>query len=568
MKGFSLILLLYLPFHLLAQSISLELSHDEVEVGESFMVNITVEGKPDDLVLPAFKAFDILQTGTSSNVQMYNGRVSRSTTYSYTLQAFSPGIYEIPPAIMKINGKSIKSPVASIKVKDSRNGGASGNASSGSMQGSMKGSWKDNILAIAESDKLKAYVGEQITLTYKLLMRINYKNMDVDKAPVFKGFLAEELEIPEDQSVSEMTYKGQRYVSQAFRRTALFGTYPGNFTIEPLYLKGVILIPEQYPFMGSNAIMNPKAVLLPTNKVNIQILPLPEQGKPEGFSGLVGKFDAVRELQSNDIVQGQAVTLQYTIAGKGNLKATVFPDFNYPDAVDAFEPESEFTSKVFDDYALGGMRAFKQSLVFDQPGNYTIPEYAFSYFDPQLAQYVIQQLPAMDITVREGAAADVSSSGKNDGKTFDQSIRKGFDKEEKSLNWALWGVVMGFPVLLMGALSFILAFRKRNVPVETKDDSTWPDITSLQGKEQYALLAKTFRKQLAQAFHLPEQSNDKDLLNSFNDRSLALKAEYILAICDRAVYSPLTAESAADLMAQAKSVWHQLHSSPENTTVS
>lgn len=568
MKRFTWILLLCLPLQMLAQSISLEVSHDEVEVGESFMVNITVSGKPDDLVLPAFKAFDILQTGTSSNVQMYNGRVSRSTTYSYTLRALSPGVYELPPASMKINGKSVKSPVASIKVRDSRNGSSAGGASSGAIPEVMKGSWKDNIIAIAEADKLKAYVGEQITLTYKLLMRINYKSMDVDKAPVFKGFLAEELEIPEDQSVSEMTYKGQRYVSQAFRRTALFGTYPGNFTIDPLYLKGVILIPEQYPFMGSNAIMNPKAILLPTNKVNIQLLPLPEQGKPENFSGLVGKFDAVREVQQLNIAQGQAITLKYTIAGRGNLKATTFPDFRYPDEVEAFEPESEFTSKVYDDHALGGMRVFKQSLVFDQPGTYTIPEYTFSYFDPQTAQYVTQQLSSIDITVREGSAADLSTSGKNDGKTFQAAIKRGFENEKKRLEWPFWAMVMGFPVLLLGALPFILAFSKRNVPVVKVEHAEWPDMSSLQGKEQYAELAKAFRQQLAKAFQLSEPAHDKILLSSFKDPSLALKAEYILAVCDRAVYSPLTAEPAADLLSQAQAVVGQLHRSSENIPAS
>jgi hypothetical protein len=545
---------------LFGQSITVEVSSNEVEVGERFMINYSFQGG-DDLEMPSFSGFEVVRKGYSEGVQFSNGKISRIGTYSFTLIALQPGTYQLPPATLSAGGKKIKSPPVVIKVID--NGQTAPvqkgqQPMSSSPAPSEKTSVKDLILALAETDKKKAYVGEQLTLTYNILYRVSYNSLEEYKAPQYKGFLTQNIEVDENAPSQIRKFNGANYYDKILSKCALYGTFPGTFTIEPLHFRAVAMIPEYYPFMGSNTIEVPRDVILPTNKITLQILPLPEKGKPENFSGLVGKWDAERNLSSTKAQAGKVVKLTYNVTGVGDLKSVVFPDFNYPEEIDAFEPETKTIERVFENDQLGGIRTFEQSLVFREPGNYIIPEYTFSYFDIRSEQYITKTLPELRVEVipsESAAQSDVTM----DGNTFISDIQSGWQKEENQvLSKVLTGAGAAFPFL---ALALVAVYRRRGQKMRPKDiskASSIPDLGKLSKEEQYAELADYIIRELSPLANSDNPLTIRWWLSQYAEKQDAIALQYILSACDRARFSPLGAEPAADLLKQAVAIIERL----------
>lgn len=545
---------------LFGQSITVEVSSNEVEVGERFMINYSYQGG-DDLEMPSFSGFEVVHNGYSEGVQFSNGKISRIGTYSFTLLALHPGTYELPSATLTAKGKKIKSPPVVIKVIDN---GQTAPVQKGQQPMSSspapldKGSVKDVILALAETNKKKAYVGEQLTLTYNILYRVSYNSIEEYKPPQYKGFLTQNIEVDEDAPSQVRKFNGTNYYDKILSKCALYGTFPGTFTIEPLHFRAVAMIPEYYPFMGSNTIEVPRDVILPTNKISLQILPLPESGKPENFSGLVGKWDAERNLSSAKVQAGKALKLTYNVAGVGDLKSVVFPDFGYPEEIDAFEPETQTIERVFENDQLGGIRIFEQSLVFREPGTYIIPEHTFSYFDIRSEQYITKTLPELRVEVIP-SGSDAESDVTMDGNAFISDIQSGWQQEENQLlSKLLTGAGAAFPFL---ALALIVVYRRRGQktrPKDTSEASSIPDLGKLSNEEQYAEVADYLIRELSPLTG-PENPLEIQLWLSQNaEKQDAIALQYILSACDRARFSPLVAEPATDLLKQAIVIMERL----------
>ena len=74
---------------------------------------------------------------------------------------------------------------------------------------------KNEIFIMAEVDKKSAFLGEQITLTYRLYKDVDTKISGVDQfqMPDFNGFWVEELFTPQrlQYQNKEITYQGRKY---------------------------------------------------------------------------------------------------------------------------------------------------------------------------------------------------------------------------------------------------------------------------------------------------------------------------------------------------------------------
>ena len=125
--------------------------HNIVEQSERFNVVFVVEGEhaPSEFQWEPGDAFTLVwgpQKGTSTSVQILNGKATRSsqTSYTYILQAKSTGTFTLPAATAKVKGTEIQSKPVSIQVVPSGsksqasasggNGSASGGSSSSARQ--------------------------------------------------------------------------------------------------------------------------------------------------------------------------------------------------------------------------------------------------------------------------------------------------------------------------------------------------------------------------------------------------------------------------------------------------
>ena len=137
-------------------------------------------------------------------------------------------------------------------------------------------------------------------------------------------------------------------------------------------------------FFGGGQVQN--TPYKPTsNALAITVKDLPENGKPENFSGAVGKFAYDVKLSSKEGKTDEPLTYSVKISGSGNLKTIEAPKPTMPDGFEVFDPKT----KEDISNSGGGMSGSKQYdylIIPRQPGEYKIPANGFSLFRPQRGQ--------------------------------------------------------------------------------------------------------------------------------------------------------------------------------------
>lgn len=563
-----LIAFLLVSTSLSAQSISIQVSADQVSVGESFLVSYTLEGNVEDFKLPEMKDFKVYQSGKSTNMSIINGKVSRSVSYNITVVPLSAGTFEIAPAKAVINGKKVSSPPFTIEVlndsqkprSQQRQQGQSSSPQTSQRVDPPSDNWKDNIFLIAEVDKKQMYVGEQVTITYKLMRRLDFQTMEVEKLPVFKGFLSEEMEIPTHQAEGITEYKGQRFYYQAFRKVALFASQAGTQKIDPLVARGVILIPDRDPFYGTTLFSSssPKMVVISSNSLQIEVLPLPKENQPENFSGAVGQFQASRELNTTNIAQGQSATMSIDVSGWGNLKAISPLSVQAGSAVEIFEPEI-FDNPKKNGEIYGGTRTFNYAVVPQKTGNIVLPAYEFVYFDPVQKNYVTKELPEVILNVTPGQATDEESTNK--GQHFQAQLKNDLSENPSdSLLPIAAALGSGFPVLALIGLLVWRRKRSQDTSSSPVQAFSWPDMDTLPEQKKYSALAQALRVRLKQQLNISGTS-DAEILQAIQDTGIQQKIAFVLHSCDRAAYSPMQSTSIQELKNLAEDACSRIQTS-------
>ena len=139
--------------------------------GQQFAVTFTVNAAATNLKAPSFKGFSVLSgpnQSSSSSMQIINGRMSQSVSYSFTyyLQAGNEGNYPISPAKITVDGKTYETESFTIKVvKSSANAGnqqqqSQSQQQQGNQQAGGNISDKDLFLKASVSNA-SPYLGEQ-----------------------------------------------------------------------------------------------------------------------------------------------------------------------------------------------------------------------------------------------------------------------------------------------------------------------------------------------------------------------------------------------------------------------
>ena len=173
------------------------------------------------------------------------------------------------------------------------------------MVNNLKKGSGNSVFILAEVDKESAYLGEQITLTYKLYKDVNTKISGIDQfqMPDFNGFWVEEIFTPQrlQYQNKNVLFQGRKYQVANLGQRALFPIASDQHIIPPVSIKTQIEkktgIQKEIPFLIHFLTrflpkLRPKLLNL---KKNITIKPFPEP-KPTDFSGAVGDLRLMWQL--------------------------------------------------------------------------------------------------------------------------------------------------------------------------------------------------------------------------------------------------------------------------------
>lgn len=414
-----------------------------VAVGDQFRLIYSVNGQASGFRTPAIKGFSVLSgpnQSQSSRTQIINGQVSRSLDYSFTyiLQAGSEGTYTIPPASVNVDGKTYQSNPVTIKVVKGNTQPQQQNPQQGASP-SGEISAKD-LFVRAVPSKTNPYQGEQIIVTYKIYTRVPVAEYSVTRTPSTAGFWLQDL-LKDSKNLNQFreTIDGQEYVVAEIKKDALFAQKAGSLTIEPLEMDVLAQIQRKVAkrnfndpffdsffndnFMGSTY-QNVKKTIR-SNELKINVKPLPENSRPRDFTGGVGNFNVTSSIDRDQLKANEALTLRFSISGKGNIKLVEKPAIVFPPDFEVYDPRTT-DNIVASASGVSGTRNFEYLIIPRNPGKYKIKPITFSYFDLSSQTYktITSQEFVIDVAKGDGRQGEiVSSTDKEDFKYIGSDIR-------------------------------------------------------------------------------------------------------------------------------------------------
>jgi hypothetical protein len=398
------------------QSFSASVNNQKVGLNDQFQVSFTFSGNNINNIgsfkPPSFNNFMVLSgPNESTSVQIINSAVSATKTYSFYIRAKDVGKHTIGSASITYNGKSYTTNPLSIDVvKGSTQPQNNSTAQQPTSPNVSTKEIADNLFIKAIPDRRKVYLGEQVTVTYKLYTRLGIASqMSVNKLPQYSGCWAEELNTANTISFTTETYNGKQFRVGVLKKVALFPSQTGKLDVTPMELSIPVEIRRKSrsndffnnffndPF-GQTETYDYDAK---SNVIKLDVKPLPDKDIPPSFKGAVGDFTLSSSLDKKNVKTNEALNLKVTIAGTGNIGLLNTPEINLPAGFEQYEPKTK--QQINREDKISGKKEITYLLVPRIAGKKEIPSIKFSYFDLNKEKYVTLATEPYEVNVEHGA---------------------------------------------------------------------------------------------------------------------------------------------------------------------
>jgi len=165
----------------------------------------------------------------------------------------------------------------------------------------------------------------------------------------------------------------QPYYCYTFERRFRPSTQ-GTQTIQPCVFRGVV--PTEITAGGR--ILNQETVVAMSNRLNVDVRPVPTEGKPADFSGAVGNYTFSVDVTPKAAKVGDPIDLILSVTGDGLLERILPPDLS---------AQKKLTErfKVYGDAPVtkveGNTKTFRYTVRANDETVTAVPPISFSYFD-------------------------------------------------------------------------------------------------------------------------------------------------------------------------------------------
>ena len=539
---FSLVIQIY------AQTVQIYVDKNFVQEGEFISLTIEADGANDfplaDLN-PLDSDFEIISgPSQQTNFQWINGKMKNTKTLKWTLLPKKTGDIIIPPIVLNLGNKSFTGKPISINVSASKvNSGKS-------------------IFIKADLDKSEAYLGEQISLSFKLYKQIDATISSIDQfdIPDFKGFWVEEIYNPQRLQYNSKTetIDGIKYQVANLGQKALFSIASSGLVIPEISVK--IKIEKKQKKRKRDPFFDPffspfftetKTKILKTEESKIYIKPFPEP-RPLDFEGAVGKFKITSQVDTKTVEINNGFTFTISLNGTGNIGLFSLPEINFPDGLEVFPPSDRFTKDVFRNQ-LTGTQEWEYVIIPRKVGSVIIPSIKMSFFDPASSSWKSIKTKPSEIEVLNNNKKIYDNLGltKKEVKLLGQDIRFIIT----DMNNSFLSKIINTRAILILYISSVIIFifpmvlsrlgnyNMSNLQIRKKRGALKNSIKLLKadGEDPFDIASNSLYQYLKDKFTLPSSNLDpievqKILVKRISKASLSEIAE-ILKECDAGRFS-------------------------------
>lgn len=397
-----------------------EVSRQTLGQNEQLRVDFKMNHDGDHFVPPSFEGFSVIENKQSIENSIINGKRTFSKSYIFVLQPKQKGTLKIGSASIEIEGKKYKTQPQHINVTDPVKNPkkVSSDIDRQSLTRILFGfdpfddpffqrevpeekiyelSGED-VFITAEISNRNPYINESISVTYKMyiaaILQAQINNIEV---PKFNNLVKYNIPLSEEEKQwNTCTYNNKKYHCRVIKQVMLYPQKAGKISIDPLVVNLNLGLPSN---LGRMHITN-EMVSAPEQKLNVK--ELPNQAKPEDFSGAVGEFQFGVILSKQEIKENEVTTAEISVSGNGNFNFFELPKPNFPSTLDVYDPDfKENTNQT----TLGtrGKVSNSYTIIPQYKGKYPIGSFSFTYFNPKTGKYVTEHSPELTLNVLPNA---------------------------------------------------------------------------------------------------------------------------------------------------------------------
>ncbi len=328
-----------------------------------------------------------VSTSFSSSIKIVNGKTSTVNIQKYILSSVinKEGKITIPPATIKVNGKTYSSNKLTINVTQGV-AVSNTNTNDNSQINDNKLKNKDIFLNFT-TNKTEAYIGEPIYSFTKMFSRYHLSLSEFNPSDM-ADFWIQDLPMPNSVQAERTNINGVTYLTAILEKKLIFPQKTGTITIEPYNATFQLYDGWGFP-AGTKKVVS--------NKKIIKVKPLPAN-KPKSFAGAVGQFDISISSDIEELEVDNAITIKLKISGSGNFGLFDNPKLNLPKRFEELMPDTKSNTRVTTT-GIEGSKTYIYKYIARVPGDFTVKPIEFSYFDPKLKKYVTTRSNELNIKV-------------------------------------------------------------------------------------------------------------------------------------------------------------------------
>ncbi|MEA3400857.1 MAG: BatD family protein [Armatimonadota bacterium] len=370
------------------------LNRESAAVGETVELTVAITGAVSGVTrpeIPSVEGIEVVGSSSQQNITFANGQVSSINSYVFRLRPTREGTFTIPGIEVQIGGEVYTTTPLTLTVSGgSRRPTPAPSAPTSPMPPDVQPAAPetgDDIFATTEVDDRTPYVGQQVTLTLTFYQshRVRLLSNPEYTPPETEGLVAEPL--PSGEQISR-SIDGVPY-EIITRRTALIAPAAGEYTIGPA------TITYMRSYLGGEETIT-------TDPITLEVRDLPGAGRPEGFSGLVGRFHAELSADTDRVRVGGAAAVRLTVTGTGNLRQLEAPELPLRGRARLYQSSEQRRigpQPSGDGHAIGGSVALEYLVMPEEPGTVTLGPVTLHYFNPQTERYEAAVTSEVALTV-------------------------------------------------------------------------------------------------------------------------------------------------------------------------
>jgi len=384
-------------------SANVAVSKQQVVVGEPFRYRIQINNAqrvdPPDLAAQVTNLIvEFLNIGhnDSSQITIINGRRSESNSrehlIDFQLTALQEGTVVIPAVEVQADGRTLRTQAVPIQVTAPPP--------------------NDSFFLTTKLSKNTGYVGEALTLTTTFYFDQQIRDVKY-VMPLLALDSLDTVPMPQDQAEFSIPINGETVHArqgQASRDGETFVTLTFQHALIPRRA-GTLELPRSFvsaeapsgrtirrnTLFGRNR-QEYTTVVSAAPAQTLTVNPLPEEGKPVNFSGLVGSFQLSASASPTSVNVGDPITLIVAIGGPEYLDKVNLPPL---ESQTLLAKDFRIPEEMAPGVVEGKTKRFTQTIRAQSADITEIPPLTLSYFDVNTGRYETIQSEPIPLTVHE-----------------------------------------------------------------------------------------------------------------------------------------------------------------------